>query len=105
MVDIPKDGNGDGTTEDDPSKKQPKRSKSRQNKYGDSSTGDNNTPDSAEDNPLQQDLAQEEGEANPHDRAVDREVEDDNYMPPSDDEARLVTTNLSCPRIPSNKSV
>ena len=25
MVDIPKDGNGDGTAEDDPSKKQPKR--------------------------------------------------------------------------------
>ena len=25
MVDTPKEGNGDGTTEDDPSKKQPKR--------------------------------------------------------------------------------
>ena len=63
MVDTPKEGDGDGTTEDDPSKKQPKRrrqrrrSKSRQNKQGDSSTGDNNTPESAEDNPLQQDLA------------------------------------------------
>ena len=63
MVDIPKYGNGDGTMEDDPSKKQPKRrrqrrrSKSRQNKYGNSSTGDNNTPESAEENPLQQDLA------------------------------------------------
>ena len=38
MVDIPKDGNGEGTAEDDPSKKQPKRrrqrrrSKSRHNK-------------------------------------------------------------------------
>ena len=38
MVDTPKEGNGDGTTEDDPSKKQPKRrrqwrrSKSRQSK-------------------------------------------------------------------------
>ena len=48
MVDIPKDGNGDGTTEDDPSKKQPKRrrqrrrSKSRHSKNGDSGTGDNN---------------------------------------------------------------
>ena len=58
MVDTPKEGNGDGTTEDDPSKKQPKRrcqrrrSKSRQRKNGDSGTGDNNTPDSAEDNPL-----------------------------------------------------
>ena len=58
MVDTPKEGNGDGTTEDDPSKKQPKHrrqrrhSKSDHSKNGDSSTRDNNTPDSAEDNPL-----------------------------------------------------
>ena len=63
MVDTPKEGDGDGTAEDDPSKKQPKRrrqrrrSKSRQHKNGDSSTGDNNTPESAEENPLQQGLA------------------------------------------------
>ena len=63
MVDTPKEGDGNGTAEDDPSKKQPKRrrqqrrSKSRQNKYGDSSTGDNNTLESAEENPLQQDSA------------------------------------------------
>src|SRR3954467_14263659 len=95
MVDTPKEGNGDGTAEDNRSKKQPKRrrqrhrSKSRQSKNGDSGTGDNNTPDSAEDNPLQQDSAQEDGEANPHERAADREEEDDNYMPPSEDEASL----------------
>ena len=58
LVDIRKDGNGEGAAEDDPSKKQPKRrrqrrrSKSRHSKNGDSGTGDNNTPDSAEDNPL-----------------------------------------------------
>ena len=58
-VDTPKEGNGDETVEDDPSKKQPKRrcqwrrSKSCQSKNGESGTGDNNTPDSAEDNPLQ----------------------------------------------------
>ena len=69
MVDISKDGNGEGTAEDDPSKKQPKRrcqrhrSKSRHSKNEDSGTGDNNTPDSAEDNPLQQDAAQEDGDA------------------------------------------
>ena len=95
MVDTPKEGDGDGTAEDDPSKKQPKRrhqrrrSKSRQSKYGDSSTRDNNTPESAEENPLQQDSAQEDGEASPHERAADREVEDDNYTPPSEDEASL----------------
>ena len=58
MVDIPKDGNGEGTSEDDPSKKQPKRrrqrrrSKSHHSKNEDSSTGDNNTPDSSKDNTL-----------------------------------------------------
>ena len=72
MVDTPKDGDGDGTAVDDTSKKQPKRrrqrrrSKSCQNKHGDSSTGDNNTPESAKENPLQQDLAQEDGESIPH---------------------------------------
>ena len=73
MVDTPKEGNGEETAEDGPSKKQPKRrrqrrrSKSRQSKSGDTGTGDNNTPDSAEDNnnPLQQDLEQEDGEASP----------------------------------------
>ena len=63
MVDTPKEGNGDGTVKDDPSKKQPKRrhqrrrSKSRQSKNGDSGTRDNNTPDSVKDNHLQQDSA------------------------------------------------
>ena len=106
MVDIPKDGNGEGTVEDDPSKKQPKRrrqrrrSKSRQSKYGDSSTGGNNTPESAEENPLQKDLAQEDGETSPHERAADREVGDDNYMPPSEDEASLDDDEFVVPEDP-----
>ena len=68
MVDTPKEGNGNETAEDDPSKKQPKcrrqrhRSKSHHSNSSDTGTGDNNTPDSAEDNnnPLQQDLEQED---------------------------------------------
>ena len=85
MVDTPKEGEGDGTAEDDPSKKQQKRrrqrrcSKSSQHKNGDSSTGDNNTPESAKEHPPEQDLAQGDGETSPHGRAADREVEDDNY--------------------------
>ena len=64
------------------------------------STGDNNTPESAEENPLQQDLAQEDGETSPHERAVDREVEDDNYMPPSEDEASLGDDEFVVPEDP-----
>ena len=108
MVDTPKEGNGDGTVEDDPSKKQPKRqrqrrrSKSRQSKSGDTGTGDNSTPDSAEDdnNPLQQDLEQEDGEASPRERAADGEEEDDNYMPPSEDEASLNDDEFVVPEDP-----
>ena len=54
-------------------------------------------------NPLQQDLAQEDVGANPHERAVDREVEDDNYMPPSEDDASRDDDEFVV--IPSNKSV
>ena len=106
MVDTPKEGDGNGTAEDDPSKKHPKRrrqrrrSKSCQNKYGDSSTGDNNTLESAEENPLQQDLAQEDGEISPHERAADREVEENNYMPPSEDEASLDDDEFVIPEDP-----
>ena len=106
MVDTPKSGDGDEKTEDDPSKKQPnrrrerRRSKSRQRKNGESGTGDINTPDSAEDNPLQQDSAQEDGGASPHERAADREVEDDNYMPLSEDEASLDNDEFVVPKNP-----
>ena len=104
MVDTPKEGDGDGTAEDDPSKKQPKcrrqrrRSKSCHRKNEDSGTGDNNTPDSAEDNPLQQDPAQEEGDASPHERAAVEEAED--YMPPSEDEASLDDDEFVVPEDP-----
>ena len=108
MVDTPKEGNGDEIAEDDPSKKQPKRrrqrrrSKSRQVKSGDTGTGDNSTPDSAEDNnnPLQQDLGQEDGEAIPPERAADGEAENDNYMPPFEDEASLDDDEFVVPEDP-----
>src|SRR3954471_23039660 len=95
MVDAPKDGDGDGTSEDGTSKKPPKRrrqrrrSKSPHSRNGDSGTGDNTTPDSAEEHQNQQDSAQEDEKASPHERAAEQEVEDDNYMPPSEDEASL----------------
>ena len=69
-------------------------------KNGDSDTGDNTTLDSAEEHPLQQDSAQEDGDASPHERAADKEVEDDNYMPPSEDEASLDDDEFVMPEDP-----
>ena len=42
----------------------------------------------------------EDGEASPHERVADREVEDDNYMPPSEDEARLDDDEFVVPEDP-----
>ena len=108
MVDTPKEGNGDGTTEDDPSKKQPKhrrqwrRSKSRHSKSSDTGTTDNNTPDSAEDdnNPLQHDLEREGEQASPPEWAADGESEEDNYMPLSEDEVSLGDKEFIVPEDP-----
>src|SRR4051812_4651613 len=72
-------------------------------KNGDSGTGDNTTLDSAEEHPTQQDSAQEDGEASPQERAAEREVEDDNYMPPSDDEASLDDDEFVVPSDPAEQ--
>ena len=112
MVDTPKEGNGDGIAEDDPSKKQPKHqrqwrlSKSHQSKSGDTGTGDNNTPDSAEDNnkPLQQDLEQEDEGASSPERAADGEEEDHNYIPPPKTRQASATTSSAYPKTPQSRS-
>src|SRR3954470_21284165 len=65
--------------------------------------GDNTTPDSAEEHPTQQNSAQEDGEANPHERAADREVEDDNYMPPSEAEDSLDDDAFVVPSDPAEQ--
>ena len=72
-------------------------------KNSDSGTGDNNMPDSAEDNPLQHDSVQEDEGASPHERATDKEDEDENYMPPSEDEASLDDDEFVIPSNPAEQ--
>src|SRR3954466_5246253 len=109
MVDAPKDGYGDGTAEEGTSKKpqkrrcQRRRSKSRHSRNGDSGTGDNATPDSAEEHQNQQDSMQEDGKASPQERAAEQQVEDDNYMPPSEDEASLDDDEFLVPSDPAEQ--
>ena len=80
--------------------------KSRHSKSNDTGTRDNNTPDSAEDddNPLQPDLEQEDEQASPPEQAADGELEEDNYMPLSEDEVSLGDDEFVVPKDPSNKS-
>ena len=42
----------------------------------------------------------QDGEASPHEIAAGREVEDDNYMPPSEDEASLDDDEFVVPEDP-----
>ena len=107
----PKEGNGDETAEDDPSKKQPKRrrqrhrSKSHQSKDSNTGTGDDNTPDDAEDN---EDLVDataeqdewEDGQVSPGKQATHEDLEDSNYLPLSEDEASLGTEDYIMPEEP-----
>ena len=112
MVDTPREGNGEETAEDGPSKKQPKRqrqrrrSKSRHSQSSDTGTRDNNTPDSAEDdnNPLQHDVEWEGEQASPPEQAANGELEEDNYMPLSEDEVSLSDEEFIVPKDSSSRS-
>ena len=109
-VDTPKESNGDEATEDNPLGKQSRhrrhwrRSKPRHSKISDAGTGDNN-PDGAEDedNPAQpgfEQAEQEDGQASPKEQATDGELEDDNYMPLSEDEVSLGDEEFIVPEDP-----
>ena len=108
MVDTPKENNGDEAMEDNPLEKQSehrrhrRHSKPRDSKNSNTSTRDNNAADSTEDedNPLQPGLEREDGQASPKEQAADRESEDDNYMPLSEDEVSLGNEDFIVPEEP-----
>ena len=108
MVDTPKETNGDEPMEENPSKKKakhgrcPRRSKPRQ---GNSGTGDDNNLDGADDeyNPEQPAFEQDEQEDehdSPEEQATDAYPEEDNYMPPSEDEISLGDDEFGVPENP-----
>ena len=111
MVDTPKDGDGEEATEADSLKKQPKRrhqrrrSKSRHSKNRDSGTGDNNTqkvPKTTPSSTIQRRRRQKQ--ALTRGRQTKRSRMIITYLPPETRQAST-TTNSSCLRIPSNKSI
>ena len=107
MVDTPKESNGDEATEDNPLEKQSKhwrhrrRSKPNHSKNSDTGTRDNN-PDGAEDeyNPGQPNFNQDEQDSLSPKRAVDGELEEDNYMPLSEDKVSLGDEEFIVPEDP-----
>ena len=103
MVDTPKEGNDDkekNPVDDIPPETQPKcrrqrrRSKSRRGKDNNTGTGENNTLDDTEDQedpvePTSEQDDQEYGKISPDDQAINEDLEDSNYLPPSKEEVSL----------------
>ena len=111
MVDTPKESDGNKAMEDNPPEKQCKhrhhrrRSKPRHSKRSDTDTRDNSNPDDAEDenNPDQPSFeraGREDGQVSPHEQATDGDLEDDNYMPLSEDEVSLGDEEFIMPEDP-----
>ena len=112
MVDTPKETNGDEAMEDNPSGKKAKhgcrqrRSKPRHSNTG---TGDENNPDGAEgeynpDQPAFEQSEEEDGKVSLDEEATDGYLEDDNYMPPSEDEVILGDDEFGVPEDPIKRS-
>ena len=108
MVDTPKQNNGDEATEDNPSGRKSKHGRHRRcSKPRDSNTGtgEENNLDGAEeeynpDQPTFEQAEQENGQVSPDEQATDGYWEDDNYMPPSEDEVSLGDDEFDVPEDP-----
>ena len=108
MVDTPKESDGNKAMEDNPPEKQSKHRRHRRRskpRHSNTSTGDDSNPDGAEDeyNPDQPNFGQakqEDGQASPDEQETDGDLEDDNYMPLSEDEVSLGDDEFVVPEDP-----
>ena len=108
MVDTPKESDGNKATEDNPLRNKSKHGRHRRRskpRHSNADTGDDRNPDGADDeyNPNQPNFKQaeqEDGQASPDEQAMDRDLEDDNYMPHSEDEVSLGDDEFVMPEDP-----
>ena len=107
MVDTPKETKGDEAMGDNPSGKKAKHGHHRRcskPRHSNTGTGEEN-PDGAEeeydpDQPTFKQAEQEHGQASPDKQAMNGYLEDDNYMPPSEDEVSLGDDKFGVPEDP-----
>ena len=102
MVDTPKETNGDKAMEDKPSRKKAKHGRPRRrSKPRHSNTGpeEESNPDNP-DQPAFEQAEQEDEQVSPNEQATDGYSEEDNYMPPFQDEIRLGDDEFSVPEDP-----
>ena len=100
MVDTPKENNGDEAMEDNPLGKKSKHGHHRHHSkphHSNTGTGEEEyNPDQA----TFEQAEQEDGQASPDEQATDGDLEDDNYMPPSEDEVSLGDDEFGVPEDP-----
>ena len=99
MVDTPKETNGDEAMEDNPSRKKAKYERHQRHpkpRHNNTGTGVKNYPDDTEDecNPDQPAFEQAG-------QATDGYLEEDNYMPPFEDEVSLGDDDFGMPEDPA----
>ena len=114
MVDTAKEDDSDGgkcPVEDKPSEapqklqRQRHRSKSSREKDSNTGTGDNDTPENAKDQegpiePTSKQDDQEDGKIDPDEQAGNKDSEDSNYLPLSEDDASLGDEEFIVPEEP-----
>ena len=116
MVNTLKENNGgnENPVEDKPLETQPKhrcqrrRSKPHSSKNSNTVTGENNTPENAENNedPVELTSEQEEredGRVSPGEQAMNKDLEDSNYLPLSEDEMSLSDKDFIMPEEPAKQ--
>ena len=100
MVDTPRETNGDEAIEDNPLGKQSKLGRHRRRSkphHSNTGTGEEEyNPDQA----TFEQAEQEYGQVSPDEQATDGYLEDDNYMPPSEDEVSLGDDEFGIPEDP-----
>nr|XP_020149904.1 uncharacterized protein LOC109735106 [Aegilops tauschii subsp. strangulata] len=114
MVDTPKEDGDEGcknpikdNNTDKPPKQrhQRRRSKSRRDKESNTGNRDDNTPENTEDpdapvEPTSEKDDRKEGQGNPDEPVGNKDSEDSNYMPPSEDEISLGDDDFIVPEEP-----
>ena len=108
MVDTLKETDGDVAMEDNPSGRKEKHGRSRRRSkphHSNTGPGDESNPDGTEgeynpDQPSFEKDEQEDEQVSPDEQATDGYLEEDNYMPPSEDEISLGDDEFGVPEDP-----
>ena len=104
MVDTLKEANGDEATKDNPSGRKAKHGRRRRRskpRHSNTGPGEESNTDGAEEEYWPKKAEQEDEQVSLEEQATDGYPEEDNYMPPSEDEISLCDDEFGMPKDPA----